>query len=106
MFNPPFRHGSYVWLYWPEDETGTRGQGNLERDPGYQHVLMADQGDLVGTVLLPGVGLKGEHYNVLHFNGNAEVNIGRDPEEALSKLGLERHTFVLSWIDEFKAPQP
>ena len=88
--NPYSIHGTYIWLYQPLDQAAGRGLGNYDRGIGYQNVLMVDSGDIMASGILSGFGsLRGEHYNVLHYNGNVEVGMAKTVPEMAEKLGLE-----------------
>lgn len=78
--------GTYSWIFRPRqfNYDPTYG-GNYDRQRGYHDTLMIDTG---GMMFGYGIGsLKGEHYNVLHYGGNVEVNFADSPAEMGEVLG-------------------
>jgi hypothetical protein len=85
---------TYTWIYKDQEHSNLR-PGNTERDDGYHYALMYDSGMMLSSgwlTRLTRIGtLRGEHYNVLHLNGNVEVNFADTAGEANRILGLESY---------------
>jgi prepilin-type N-terminal cleavage/methylation domain-containing protein len=84
---------TYQWIYHSAETTYFLGPANRDRPDGYQNVLMFDSGSNLHRSLREFTSfgaLRSEHYNVLHYYGNVEVNFADTYTEAVRTVGMHQ----------------